>query len=165
MKESRTAKLYSTLSKRELASAALFHAADQNTFEIERIVGAVGRANYNCLDKDFMEQHTYLSSVVIFWGSEYWRKLFMHTAALLETYCTDGEQPKKWERIDATAAAVDTWHAVLAAWCDKHGLDLATAYKLAGVDPSPRESKKKDIDHAEVELWLEELASFSPCAL
>jgi hypothetical protein len=61
MKESRTAKLYSTLSKRELASAALFHAADQNTFEIERIVGAVGRANYNCLDQDFMEgSATYL---------------------------------------------------------------------------------------------------------
>ncbi|MEZ5539614.1 MAG: hypothetical protein R3E63_06630 [Pseudomonadales bacterium] len=107
------------------------------------------------------EWNTYWISVASL-GTEYWRKLFMHTAALLETYRTDGEQPKTWERIDATAVAVDTWHAVLVAWCDKHGLTLRPAYKLAGVDPSPRESKKKDIDPAKVELWLEELASFAP---
>jgi len=165
MKETRTAKLYDGLTAKQLARLTFVHTAEQNGLEIERVRGAVERKDYRCLDSSYIDWNTYWISVAQFWATEYWRKLFMHTAALLETYCTDGEQPKKWERIDATAVAVDTWHAVLAAWCDKHGLDLATAYKLAGVDPSPRESKKKDIDHAEVELWLEELASFSPCAL
>ena len=163
MKESRTAKLYSTLSKRELASAVLFHAAEKNTFEIERIVGAVGRANYNCLDQDFIRQHDYLMSVVIFWGSEFWRKLAIYGGAILKSYLDDGEHPKaQIERMNTTAAAVDTWHAVLAAWCDKHGLDIGAAYKLAGVNPSLWEREKTDIDPAQVELWLEELASFAP---
>lgn len=161
MKEARTTKLYSGLSGQELAAVAFFHTAEQNQIEMDRVLSVVPRKNYSCLDQDFIRQQDYLFSVVTFWGSEYWRKLFMHTAALLETYHADGEQPKAWERVDTTAEALETWHAVLAAWCDKHGLDIGAAYKLAGVDPDKRVGRLT-ADPAQVEEWLEELASFSP---
>lgn len=161
MKESRTTKLYNGLSGRELAAVAFFHTAEQNQIEIDRLLSVVPRRNYSCLDAAFTEYSDHFASVVIFWGSEYWRKLFMHTAALLETYHTDGEQLKIWERIDTTAAALDTWHAVLSAWCERHNLDLDAAYKIAGV-PSKRDIPEALIDRDKVEEWLEVFTSFMP---
>lgn len=160
MKETRTAKLYDGLTAKQLARLTFIHTAEQNGLEIERVRGAVERKHYRCLDGDYIEWNTYWISVAQFWATEYWRKMFYLSVAMHGA--DTSEDAVHLDNLQRNRQALAVWHAVLAAWCDKHGLDLATAYKLAKVEHDHAEGVP--VDQAEVDLWLEELASFAPRA-
>jgi hypothetical protein len=132
-------KLYKHMSSKELALLAFANLANRDELEQARIIDAVPRHTYSCLDATFSEYLDRVFNMACCWSIQYWQcqaRLMAANGCLL-AHLKDKDDIQQWalddEIRDHHARRLAAVEVALVELCQEHGIDIEAVKQIAGI--------------------------------
>jgi len=159
MKKDPISKLYQQMNSQELALLAFANLKKEDSLEHTRIVDAVPRRRYLCLDTTFTNHLNRVFHMASLWSIEYWRcrtQLMAVTGLCLsaEIGITDRDKEKEYQLLDYHEEKMAAVEMALIEICDEYRIDINAVRQIAGIT---RVNKQENIPNAE---YLQEFKGY-----
>lgn len=131
-------KLYTQMNSQELALLAFANLKKEDSLEHTRIVDAVPRRHYLCLDTTFTNYLHRIFLMASLWSIEYWRcrtQLMAVRGICLsaELGITNRNQEKEYALLDYHEARMAAVEMALIEICDEYRIEINTVRQIAGI--------------------------------
>ena len=159
MKKDPISKLYQQMNSQELALLAFANLKKEDSLEHTRIVDAVPRRHYLCLDTTFTNYLHRIFLMASLWSIEYWRcrtQLMAVQGIFISTVIglTDRDEEQESALLDFHEELMAAVEVALIEICDEFRIDINAVRQIAGIT---RVNKQENTPNAE---YLQEFKGY-----
>ena len=152
MKKDPLSKLYQQMNSQELALLAFANLKKENALEHTRIVDAVPRRRYLCLDTTFTNYLNRVFKMACLWSIEYWKcrtQLMAVTGLCLsaEIGITDRDKEKEYALLDFHEDKMAAVEVALIEICDEYRIDINAVRQIAGITRDFKQENTPNADY------------------
>jgi hypothetical protein len=152
MKKDPISKLYQQINSQELALLAFANLNQEDSLEHTRIVDAVPRRRYLCLDTTFTNYLHRVFHMASLWSIEYWRcrtQLMAVQGIFISTVIglTDRDEEKDSALLDFYGEQMAAVEVALIEICDEYRIDINAVRQIAGITRDFKQENTPNADY------------------